>query len=142
MKPNISSQPSAGGTLIRCSIETADIEEMDYWLNEASMADITRQNAFSLALRRLLAPKIDVSLSHRGPDRFDVNVGGRLKFKLSEPLSNWLNRAFTGHLVEPTVEWVRLPWGLLCPSVQTAMRRVHSENIRVLPLLTVTQIAA
>lgn len=100
---------------------------MNYWLREAPMADLTRQNAFSIALKRLLKPKIGVAVKRQG-NLFDASIGGRLKIELSEPLSNELRRAFIGHDMKPIIEWVRLPWGLLRPSVQSAMRRVHERN--------------
>jgi hypothetical protein len=119
-------QPSAG-TLIRCSIEPADIKEMNYWLAEAPMADPTRQNAFSFALQRILIPDIKVVV-HRRVNQFEASIGKRLKFKLSPALSSELQRAFIGHEMKPIVEWLRLPWTLLRPSVQSALRRVHAEN--------------
>lgn len=123
-------------SLVPCRILNKDIEEMDYWLNEAPMSDYTRQNAFLFALNRLLRPQIETKLVQRCRGGFRVHIGNNYALDLSDSLGEWLQDAFTGHQVEPFTEWALLPWELLRPRVQKSLARYQAENASRIPLAT------
>ncbi|MEM1293972.1 MAG: hypothetical protein AAGH89_01315 [Verrucomicrobiota bacterium] len=92
-------------------ITQADIDQMDYWLNEAGVANPAHENAICYAIQRLVLPGAKVNL-RRKSGRMAIELDG-MKIDLPEDLASWYEEALMGGPVRPTMSWLDLPRGTL-----------------------------
>jgi len=109
-------QPPLRRIPVTLRITRADIEAMDYWLNEAPMSDPEQHNAIVFALGRILrgdlSPRLEAPSSTGEP--VSLLIAG-ISLALPPVVTSWWNRARTGHRMEPLVTSILLPRPWLRP---------------------------
>jgi hypothetical protein len=93
---------------VRCRIEPADIEAMDYWLNEAPMSDPSASNAIVFALRRTLRPGLSIRLEQNPNGSLAARIGAHV-VELPDGWSRWWAAARQGRSVVPITADLLLP---------------------------------
>lgn len=102
-------------------ISAKDIVAMDYWLNEAPIADPSRQNAICFALKRLLPEGSEVFLrAALDGEEVEAVVNNATVLSLSRELSGWWHRVLVGHRAVPVAGHLEIPLDLLAPGIQTS----------------------
>lgn len=107
--------------VVPCRISAKDIEAMDYWLNEAPMADPSRQNAICFALKRILKEDAELVLRDRAPGRVEVVVNGAIVLALPKELADWWRKVLVGHRATALTAAVEIPVDLLAPALRFSL---------------------
>tara|TARA_R110002096_G_scaffold4501_25_gene21218 strand:- start:19934 stop:20356 length:423 start_codon:yes stop_codon:yes gene_type:complete len=92
-------------------INQEDIDKMNYWLNEAGVANPASENAICYAIQRLVLPKTKVLLRQKSGK---VRVAlGPTSIELPSDLASWYREALMGADVSPIRGFLTLPRTLL-----------------------------
>lgn len=104
MKPPTQGSPVCSVPL---HITQDDIDQMDYWLNEAGVSSPANENAICFAIQRLVLPNTKIAL-RQSAGKMKVELD-QTAMELPEELANWYRRALMGEDVRPVLGWLNLP---------------------------------
>ncbi len=118
---------------VSCAVTQADVEAMDYWLNETAVANPPTQHALCFAIQRLVLPGTKVRLCQACDGKMCARLGEKTAVELPPNVAAWCQLALTGVPVGPTAAKLEIPGELLQPSLRTPKPELVSTVKRRLP---------
>lgn len=112
-----------------CQIDAADIESMEYWLNEAPMADPAQSNAIVFALRRFTRADLPVRLESGPAGDLSARIGAE-QVPLPREWAVWWDNARQGRRVSPLAQTLLLPIHLLASPAAILPSRNSQPRLR------------
>lgn len=104
---------------------------MDYWLNEAPMADPSRQNAICFALGKLLREGAEIQIREERHGRhMEAVVNESIAIALPEELAVWWRKVLSGHRATPITATLEIPLDLLNATLRSSLLEQERRTLR------------